>query len=420
MKNKLLKLASFIPAVCMLLTGCGGAAGTNNLSTESVDGTTQSGGDVNLTVWCAEEDAALMDQIISSFKSQYSDTNFTISVSGVAESECKTTLLGDVNQGPDVFTFADDQLATLAAAGVLKPIEESEDIISRNTEASVAAATLGDDLYAYPLTADNGYFLYYNKKYLSDSDVETLDGILNVAASNGKKFSMDWNSGYYLYAFYGNTGLQVGLNDDGISNYCTWNSTDGSITGIDVAQAMMDISSNSGFVNGGDSVLTEGAADDSVIAGVSGVWSAVALKEAWGDNLGAVKLPTYTCNGQQVQMASYAGYKMVGVNSYSSNKDWAAKLADWISNEQNQTLRFNMREQGPSNSKAAASGEVASSVALSAVYQQAEFSSLQRIGAAYWDASARLGQAMATQNTGALPLQDFLDSIVKEITASNS
>ena len=241
-----------------------------------------------------------------------------------------------------------------------------------------------------------------------------------MAASNGKKFSMDWSSGYYLYAFYGNTGLQVGLNDDGISNYCTWNSTDGSITGIDVAQAMMDISSNSGFVNGGDSVLTEGAADDSVIAGVSGVWSAVALKEAWGDNLGAVKLPTYTCNGQQVQMASYAGYKMVGVNSYSSNKDWAAKLADWISNEQNQTLRFNMREQGPSNSKAAASGEVASSVALSAVYQQAEFSSLQRIGAAYWDASARLGQAMATQNTGALPLQDFLDSIVKEITASNS
>ena len=28
------------------------------------------------------------------------------------------------------------------------------------------------------MTADNGYFLYYNKKYLSDSDVKTLDGIL--------------------------------------------------------------------------------------------------------------------------------------------------------------------------------------------------------------------------------------------------
>lgn len=84
--------------------------------------------------------------------------------------------MGNVVEGPDVFTFADDQLATLAAAGVLKPIEDSDDIKSRNTAASVAAATLGEDLYAYPLTADNGYFLYY-KKYFSDSDVETLDGM---------------------------------------------------------------------------------------------------------------------------------------------------------------------------------------------------------------------------------------------------
>ena len=32
-----------------------------------------------------------------------------------------------------------------------------------------------------------------------------------------------------MYAFFGNTGLEVGLNEDGITNYCTWNSTDGSI-----------------------------------------------------------------------------------------------------------------------------------------------------------------------------------------------
>lgn len=43
--------------------------------------------------------------------------------------------------------------------------------------------------------------LYYNKKYLSDSDVKTLDGILKVAEKNHKKFMMDWSSGWYLYSF---------------------------------------------------------------------------------------------------------------------------------------------------------------------------------------------------------------------------
>ena len=45
---------------------------------------------------------------------------------------------------------------------------------------------------------------------------------------------------------------------------------------------------------------------------------------------GAVKLPTYTCAGQQIQMASFTGYKMMGVNAYSKHKDWALKLADWF------------------------------------------------------------------------------------------
>ena len=56
---------------------------------------------------------------------------------------------------------------------------------------------------------------------------------------------------------------------------------------------------------------------DPVAAGISGVWSAQNIEAAWGANYGAVKLPTYTCAGQQVQMASFSGYKMVGVNAYS-------------------------------------------------------------------------------------------------------
>ena len=75
-----------------------------------------------------------------------------------------------------------------------------------------------------------------------------------------------------------------------------------------------------------------------VIAGISGVWDVMNAKEAWGADYGACKLPAYTCAGREVQRASFTGYKMMGVNAYSKNKDWACKLADWMTNEENQKI----------------------------------------------------------------------------------
>lgn len=144
------------------------------------------------------------------------------------------------------------------------------------------------------------------------------------------------------------------------------------------------------------------------------------LQKAWGDNFGAIKLPTYTCAGKQIQMSSYAGYKMVGVNSYSTNSHWAAKFADWMTNEQNQKLRFEMRGQGPSNTNAANSDEVKGSETLSALISQSEYASLQRIGNAYWSAATELGTSMITGKTDGLEIQKYLDKIVEKITVSNA
>ena len=134
----------------------------------------------------------------------------------------------------DVFFLADDQLTSLAAGGALAKVPNADEIKAANTEGAVAAASIGDTLYAYPMTADNGYFLYYDKTYFTDEDVKTLDRILEVAAENEKKFSMEWDSGWYLYSFFGNTGLDFGINDDGVTNHCNWNTTEGDITGADI------------------------------------------------------------------------------------------------------------------------------------------------------------------------------------------
>ena len=373
---------------------------------------------VALTVWGAEEDEALLQEIFASFQSRYAgEASFRITFRPQSESNCKDILLGDLENGADVFAFADDQVAALAAAGGLDPIENAGEIRAANLSAAVDAASVGNTLYAYPLTADNGYFLYYNKAYFTQEDIQSLDRILAAAAEAGKLMTMDWSSAWYVYAFFGNTGLEVGLNEDGITNYCTWNSTDGPITGVDVAQAMLSAAASPGFASRTDTEFLEGVQNGSVIAGISGVWNAVAIQEAWGENAGAAKLPTYTCAGRQVQMASFSGCKLIGVNAYSQHPEWAARLAEWITSEENQRLRFQMRGQGPANINAAGSPEVQDSPAIAALLAQSEFSQLQRVGGKFWDPVTEFAGNCAQGNPSGASLQAQLDRMTEAVTA---
>ncbi len=394
-----------------LLASCGGRD-------QPADSSQPANETVALTVWGAEEDEALLQEIFSSFQSQYAgQASFQITYQPQSESNCKDVLLGDLENGADVFAFADDQVAALAAAGALDPIPASDAVRSANLSAAVEAASVDNTLYAYPLTADNGYFLYYNRAYFSEEDVQSLDRILEVAALAGRHVTMDWSSAWYVYSFFGNTGLEVGLNEDGLTNYCTWNSTEGDIRGVDVAQAMLSVASSPAFASMTDTEFLAGVQNGSVIAGVSGVWNAVAIEEAWGADMGAAKLPTYTCAGRQIQMASFSGCKLIGVNAYSSHPDWAARLAEWIASESNQRLRFERRGQGPANANAANSPEVQAAPAIAALLEQSEFSQLQRVGGKFWDPVTEFAGSMAAGNPSGASLQSQLDRMVEGVTA---
>ncbi len=409
------KSSIWLPALLLtvFLTGCQ----QNSLDPSGEEQT--SGSDtVNLTVWGAEEDEELLRQIIDGFETEYQgQADFQITYEPQSESHCTDALMADLENGADVFAFADDQLNTLVAAGALEPIENADTVRNSNLPEAVLAASVNDTLYALPLTADNGYFLYYNKQYFSEQDIASFDRMLEIAAGQEKKISMEWSSGWYVYSLFGNTGLTLGLNDDGITNYCTWNSTEGDIKGTDVARAMQNIAVHPGFVSVDDAGFVEGVKNNTIIAGVNGVWNAVAVEQAWGKNFGAAKLPSYTCAGRQVQMASFSGYKLIGVNAYSENREWAAKLAEWITNEENQKLRFQLRGQGPANTKAAASEEVQSSPAIVALLEQSEYSCLQRIGGNFWDPVSTFTADTLSGNPSGKSLQDRLDTMVEGITA---
>ena len=409
----------------MTLTGCGtGKTATPADSDAQVsDGEIQQeeleSGKVELKVWAEEGNFETLSKMIESFKVEYAgQADFEIILEDAADADTRNHVLGDIHNSADIFSMPDDQLYSMIAGGALSPVANQEQVKNANLEEAVDAASYKGTLYAYPYSADNGYFLYYDKNYFTQEDVKTMDGILAVAEAAEKKFSMEFNSGWYLYTFFGNTGLEFGINEDGVTNYCNWNSTEGSIKGVDVAQALLDITASPAFLPQGDGNFVTSIQEGEVIAGISGVWNATSVKETWGDDYGACKLPTYTCKGQQIQMSSFTGYKMFGVNSYSKHLAWAHKLADWLTNEENQTLRFVERSQGPSNINSAASDEVGKVPAIAAVIEQSQYGNLQRVGNSYWTACTDFADIIAAGNPENVPLQDLMDTLTNSIAAS--
>ncbi len=100
-------------------------------------------------------------------------------------------------------------------------------------------------------------------------------------------------------------------------------------------------------------------------------------------------------------MASFSGYKLIGVNPHSANVGAAMLLADFVTNEENEELRFKERAQGPSNTNALAA---ASSPALTAVVDQSEY-------------AKALGSICVNGNPDGKDTQTLVDDAVAGITA---
>ena len=399
------KILSLVLALCMVLSLCSCALAE----------------DVTLTVWVGDnQDIEWINGVIDNFKAAYPDNNYTINVGVQNEGDCSKTVLNDPTAAADVFTFADDQFNSLLNGGALQQVlDGADDIIANNTPESIAAATGNDgNLYAYPATADNGYFMFYNKEYFTEDDVKSFNTMLDKAAAAGKYVGFPMSNAWYFYSWFKGAGLDMHVNEDGVTNSCNWNATDTPITGVQVVEALLAITSNPGFKEADSDPFVAGVKDGSIIAGVSGTWNANVAAEAWGDNYAATKLPTYTVAGQEVQMASFSGFKLVGVNPYSENLGAAMDFAAFMTNEDSQVSRFAMRRQGPSNTKALASEVVQAEPAIAAIVAQAPYADVQRVGSKFWDTAAALGKIIVNGNPDGTDLQTLLDNCVAGITAA--
>jgi len=400
--KKMKKLVAVLLVVAMVaaLSACGnngGNSGATSTPTPTSGGSSTEELKFDITVWCAENAVDLTTTQIAAFNSSNAlGVTLNATVTAVGEGDAATQMITSVEDGADLYFFASDQFGRLVQANAVAKLGEAAaaTVKADNTEGSVNACTAGGSVYAYPVTADNGYFLYYDKSVLSDDDVKTMEAIISKCESAGKNFAFQIeDNAWYLAGFFFGTGCVSEWTTDDDGNTIGVNDTFNSDAGLVAAKGIKALFNSSCFVNASSAAtaFASGAA-----AVVSGTWDYASALEAVGEgNLGACKLPTFSVDGKTYQLGSFSGYKMIGVKPQQDAKKAAAlqQLALYLSGEACQTERFNTLAWGPSNKAAQNTDAVKANLGQKAISEQDPYAVNQSgsISGSWWDIGKALG-----------------------------
>ena len=405
--KKYLALVLALVMCLSLFVGCG---------EEPTEGETLAG-TYNITMWVSET-TGVSDQFKEQVK-KFNETNgqgivINASIEGVSEANAGSQVLADVASAPDLYCFAQDQLARLVQAAALAPLgTNAATFVKDNNDAgSVAAGTVAGTLYAYPMTSDNGYYMYYDKSIISDEQALDLAAIVAQCESNNVKFRFALENGWYVASFFFATGCHTNWTTNENGDFVSVDDTFNSAAGMTAMKGMQILAKSPCYDSNADIFTDAGVV-------ITGIWNANAAAEHFGENLGATKLPSFTVDGQSYQLGSYSGNKLMGVKPQQDARKQAVLhlLAQFLTNEECQNQRYESFQWGPSNKNAQASEAVQSNISLAALAAQNAFATPQgQIAGVYWDNASALG-AVAKNATSDADLQTGLDNYKAAIDA---
>ena len=323
-------------AMCMsLLAGCGDkkddtskdSTTASNAEVTSGESTDASAEEENIkatiTVWGPAEDQSpdygeWLQGRCEAFNKEHPNWDLSFEYGTCSEADAGKTVTQDVSASADVYMFANDQLQTLIDANAISELGGStaDYVKSTNSQAVVNSITVDGGIYGVPFTT-NTWFLYYNKKVYSDSDVKSLDTMLEKG-----KVAFPLTNGWYNAAFYLANGCT--LFGDGTDNDAGINF--GGDNGKAVTDYLVDLVANKNFVNDESGVGISGMTDGSIAA-----------------------MPTAKIGGSDKQLLSFAGSKAIGVNPNCEYPQVAVALALYLGNEESQQSHYEARSIVPCN-----------------------------------------------------------------------
>lgn len=326
-----------------------------------------------ITVWVGEGTKALTERLINEFNETNTfDVKFNATVREVSESVATGDVTSKPQSAPEIFCFAQDQLARLVKSKALAAPNTTavKEIEENNSDETLLSAKVGNTIYAYPMTTDNAYFLYYDKSVISDAQAASLDDILAQCEASGRGFSMN-NGAWYIASFFYATGCKSEwtANDEGrFTEYSDTFASENGITALKALQKVLKYSrySDKGKVSDFDAGIKSAAV-------ISGIWDYNEAKSILKENLGVAKLPSFTVGAQSYQMKSFLGCKFMGVTPQTdaTKAVLLSKLALYLTNEQSQLARYNEKGWRPSNVKALQNETVKTDAVLAALQESA-------------------------------------------------
>ncbi len=375
-------------------------------------------GEYKIKVWVANEIVELTKKQIEDFNA----TNgqgivFNATIEAVGEGDAATQMVTDVEAGGDIFCFAQDQFARLVEAGALAKLgQNAAKIVTENTDKdAVAAVTTGDGtLWAYPLTADNGYFMYYDKSVIPEEDVDSMEALIADCEKAQKNFAFEMQtSAWYLASFFFGTGCVSEWQTDEDGKFVGVKDTFNSPAGLIAAKGMQKLVTSPIHVSSSEaSAFANGAA---IV--VTGTWASSAIKNILGDNMGVADLPSFEVDGQQYHLGSFFGFKLMGVKPQTDPVRGAVLhlLAQYLTGAKCELERHEANGWGPANLEAQADEAVANDPILQAVYEQKNYGVVQSaIHGSWWDVAKVIGdevKAAADEDGLKQALQNYEDKM---------
>ncbi len=428
---KIKKLSALLLTVVLTasaLVGCGDSAqggGATQTDSTAATQTAQADAaapaaaeDVSIKIWVPEEEVEITDQMVKAFDAAHDEFNITAEIAVVGIDEAPAQLETDADTAADIFYTPSGGVADMASKGLLLPItKDFETIASDLPESALTAVTIDGLTYAAPFSP-NTYFMYYNKELFTEDEIKNLDTMMAKDLGDGMwNFSTQITNSWYIESFFLGNGCTLFGSDGKDPTECSFNNENGLAAG----EYLVDLASNAKYLEDKDGVGGSAFKEGKLGAVTSGAWSAPEFKEALGDKLGAVALPTATIGGKDVQLSNFVDFKTITVKSNTAFPLAAQQLAVYMASPENCLVRYKEQGDVPVLKSLADSEEIKNDFVASALNDQAALAtnqpSISKMGD-YWTPAQALGEGIYSGEITKANLQQNLDSLVDSITGT--
>ena len=409
-------------AMALSLVACGGKTEAPAETQAAAPAATEAAGPeaITLKVWAPQADqvdeTCWLPVMLAKFEEAHPEYAITWDIGVCGEGDAAGIVKNDPAAAADVFLYANDQMGTLIEAGALAKLGGSylEQVKADVAQTYIDTVTYTDGgVYGFPM-APNTWFMWYNKDIFSEEDVKNLNTMLEKGVVS---FPMDnsWYTATFFFGvggtLYGPQGIDAAAGIDFSSDLC-----------VEAGKFMIDFAKNANFVNDVDGTGVAGMKEGTIHAMFSGPWDRPALEESLGDKLGCAVLPTFTMNGTDYQMKSFAGSKAIGVNPNAANPKAAMQLAAFLASAEGQLARYELSAITPAATACAENEAVKSNVVvLTEAAEMATATIAQPTIAAmnaYWDPVKNFGLNILNGSITYDNVEEMLDATLELLNST--